>query len=183
MKLHFNSNYNFYQQRGLVKNLKQTYVHAQRYQFEKLGVKKHNKQTVFRFLVAQFQHNPQVKIQDVVGLEGDKISREWNSRIAAMDYTFDEQTKMLLRSGLSWKQLTVNGEIPLIMRMMDAGDVTKETVLILDTLLGFSKRWESNIITDEYKRRMNNYQDFININRELYIEKFNTLLTNKDSSI
>jgi len=175
LQLHFTTDYNFYASRGRVGSLNKRYMSAQRRQFEKLAKRKHNKETLFRFLVAQFERNPSVGIQDLTGIEADEISRRYNARIARMSYAFEEDVKMLLGSGLSWKQILVTGEIPLITKLMDAGDITKENVIILDMLFDMFDRWEVNIITDDIKRRLNNYRDFININKFEYGNTFKRL--------
>lgn len=106
------------------------------------------------------------------GLEADKAFLSYNSRIAAMDYKFVEAIKMLHNMEYSWKEILLIGEIPLISRMVSCGDITKETILILDTLFNIFDKWEKNVITDDIIFRMRNYSKFVNINKELYTELF-----------
>ena len=174
IKQHFNSKkYNFYEKRGYIGNLQKRYKSEnQRRTFELLGKAKHNKATVFRFFVSQLQEDPRAGIESMLGVEADNNYRRWLARISSMDYVFTESVKVMHLADKSWKEYLIDGDIPLIIPMMDSGQVSKETVLILDGIFGMFDKWDKNIVTEDRILQLNNYRDFLDINITRYRQIF-----------
>ncbi len=139
LKLHFTSEqYDFFRYEG------RTRVSFEKFQkryniipfFERLKFKYKPQQ-----LVEYFTSNFILGKTDIflIGQEGDDIYTEWKRRIQSMTYVFQEDINKLLSRVDHFDQLfkIVDGKDPIILKSYYQSDITSETFVIMEMLLGF----------------------------------------------
>lgn len=142
IKKHFTqSSYSFFKYNGKL-NLKPTSFETRtdKYFFEKLAKKK----DVIGFLVANFLENSNIWIRDLVtGSESEEVYIAWCKRVESLTYNFTKEIQIIddLDAWLKVK----NGDYPKLLVAFNRGQVSRETLILLNDLLNFLPRWEHQI--------------------------------------
>lgn len=119
-------------------------------------------------------------------LDDDTIDyyKLWKTRNQSLSYLFDNDFRKLLEmaidSDLYFDDIfkSVDGDYPLVMQMERRGEISIETVVIIDKILSFLDRVniDDTIYWPVYKKKCKKYSDFVDINISLYIKKMRNIL-------
>jgi hypothetical protein len=176
LKLHFTSeNYDYFKYGGKTRvNIEKFYqrrniVHF----FEKLKTKYKPQQ-----LIEYFASNFILGKTDIfdIGEDGDDIYKEWKRRIQSMTYVFQKDINNLLSKVNHFDDLfrVDNGRNPVILKSYYQGDITPETFVIMEAILGFFNQFDSelndDIVWPDKKLLCRKYGIFLNMDTKKYLK-------------
>jgi len=176
LKLHFTSEkYDYFKYGGKTRvNVDKFYqrrniVHF----FEKLKTKYKPQQ-----LVEYFASNFILGKTDIfdIGEDGDEVYIEWKRRIQSMAYVFQKDINTLLSKVDHFDDLfkVVDGKNPVILKSYYQNDITIETFVILQNILGFFKQFDSelndDIVWPDKKMLCSKYIVFLNMDTKKYLK-------------
>ena len=176
LKLHFTSeNYDYFKYGGKTRvNIDKFYqrrniVHF----FEKLKTKYKPQQ-----LIEYFASNFILGKTDIflIGEDGDDVYTEWKRRIQSMAYIFQQDINILLSRVDHFDDLFKidDGRNPVILKSYYHDDITIETFVILQNILGFFKQFDSelndDIVWPDKKLLCSKYSIFLNMDTKKYLK-------------
>ena len=176
LKLHFTSeNYDYFKYGGKTRvNIDKFYqrrniVHF----FEKLKTKYKPQQ-----LIEYFASNFILGKTDIflIGEDGDDVYTEWKRRIQSMAYIFQQDINILLSKVDHFDDLFKidDGRNPVILKSYYHDDITIETFVILQNILGFFKQFDSelndDIVWPDKKLLCSKYSIFLNMDTKKYLK-------------
>jgi hypothetical protein len=174
--------YNYFKYKGKLGNItgKAYESRKDKYFFEALGAR--NKGDLLQYYVANFAHHgSEVQwIGDLHSKESEDVYVHWQKRVQSLTYIFEEDLKevneFLIAKGLEFDRLfdVEEDEHPLIFRFVQQRMIEAETYIIMDKILGFSKRIAKDI-KDSYifpseQYRYDRYAEFLNLESDKYIK-------------
>lgn len=144
LKRHFTlgSGYDYFKYNGKTNASKASFdTRNDKYSFHKLS----RKDSPRDYVVANFvKHGPNIWIGDLVGdSKCEETYKSWVKKRESMTYTFKSDLEKL--SGIDTSLKSVNGDYPELLKLMNKNEVCIETVIILNDILGFMKRWNRDI--------------------------------------
>ena len=117
-------------------------------------------------------------IGDLHSKESQDVYIHWQKRIQSLSYIFEEDLKeiyeFLIARGLGFDRLfdVEEDDHPLIFRFVQQRMIEVESYIIMDKILGFSKRIAKKIkdpyIFPSEQYRYDRYREFLNIKDEKY---------------
>tara|TARA_Y100001970_G_scaffold137218_1_gene168860 strand:- start:962 stop:1564 length:603 start_codon:yes stop_codon:yes gene_type:complete len=176
LKLHFTSeNYDYFKYGGKTRvNIDKFYqrrniVHF----FEKLKTKYKPQQ-----LIEYFASNFILGKTDIflIGEDGDDVYTEWKRRIQSMAYIFQQDINILLSKVDHFDDLFKidDGRNPVILKSYYHDDITIETFVILQNILGFFQQFDSelndDIVWPDKKLLCSKYSIFLNMDTKKYLK-------------
>ena len=177
VKNHFERDgYDYFKYQGKVPaKVESFYARKDRYFFEKLA-RAHGSDLV-EFLVANFLVNDNTYSRDLTHEEAERVYRDWNKRTSGLTYQFQQDLEKIedLREAVSVR----DGQHPPLLKMYMKREVTPETVLIIDSFVGFLDRWNDKlsdtIIWPAVRKKLVKYRPFLKFDSS----KFKDILLNK----
>lgn len=174
LKLHFSKDtYNFFTFNGKSRASLQSFEKRKdKYFFKKIGVKYDEKEIV-NFLLSHFIEDSNCWIGNI-SVNKSKTYSEWKNKIQSMSFVF--QNEMDLLSNISEDFDTLfkvnNGQHPIILKEYLAGNVSLESMVILQKIINFipyfSQKISEPIVWPEVKKLVVKYEPFISIESTKY---------------
>ena len=182
LKLHFSSeSYDYFKYNGKTNVSKQTFsTRKDKYSFYKLS-RKFGLTELRDYYVANLLVEDAKWVGDVTGPNGEENYRNWQKRQQSLTYTFESDIIKLLDRVDNPNELLVvkNNEFPKLMMHTNQGDISVETLIILDDLMNFFPMWEKEIYDDivwpNFKMKCLKYKPFVHYDKE----KFKQILKEK----
>jgi len=183
LKLHFTtSSYDIVQHKGRVKASKDSFQRRNDFFLFKKLAKTYTDEEVINFLVSNFVSG------DQWGGIFDSASKEryllWKKRIDSLSFTFTNDIEILLNEFNmdSFDEKIIFGieknEIPYIIKAYLSKKITLETLVILDKLFDFTKKFDGElndtIIWPDISQLIRKYRPFVKIKGKE--EKYNAIL-------
>lgn len=169
LKSHFNNKtYDFFKYNGRTRASKNTFEkRTDKYFFHKLA----KRDDVIPFLVSNFLITD-CWVGDLVNEQiAEKTYREWKKRQDSLSYIFSNDIEKL-DDDFNSNFMVVDGAHPKILKMYLRKEVTPETLLILEDILGFFRLWnrriEEKYIWPVEHIKLKKYRPFFTINPEKY---------------
>jgi len=182
IKLHFDSEsydavrYNY---KTSVKE-KSFFARKDKYFFAKLAKRYPEKQTLINYYIANFVHHTDGKVWvgELVDTQSEDVYAAWLKIHDSLSYVYDQDIQKLSdycsKHRLRFDQLFQAGlddqSHPLVMRLFTQGEITLETVTILDILTDFMKRADKliteTILWPSLSRKLRKYRVFLRIDRK-----------------
>ena len=174
--------YNYFKYKGKLGNItgKAYESRKDKYFFEALGER--NKGDLLQYYVANFAHHGSevVWIGDLHSKESEDVYVAWQKRVQSLSYIFEEDLKeireFLTAKGLEFDRLfdIEEDEHPIIFRFVQQRMIEVESYIIMDKILGFSKRIAKDI-KDSYifpseQYRYDRYAEFLNLDNDKYVK-------------
>jgi len=175
IKLHFTSNsYNFFKYNGKTNISKQSFsTNKNKYSFYKLS-RKYSNDELKDYFVSNFIERNVNWIGDITNDDGEENYKKWLKRNQSLTYYFEQDIYFLFQSGDSPDSLLkVNkGEYPKLLSLAMSGDITLETFIILQDILGFFDEWNKKISDDivwpQFRNKCEKYLPFIHYDKKKY---------------
>lgn len=178
IKNHFNSKYyDFFKYNGRTRASRTTFdKRSDKYFFHKLS--KHKDCT--NFLVANFLVTD-CWVGDLVNEQiAEKTYLNWKKRIESLSYIFKSDLDKL-DDNFNSNFVVVDGQHPKLLKLYLRKEISPETLLILDDLLGFLKLWnrkiEDKIVWPTEYQKLKKYRPFFTVDIQKYklavLDKFN----------
>lgn len=169
LKNHFTKDtYDFHKYCGKSRaSVQSFYKRKDRYFFEKLSRQK-SKKEVIDFFVSNFASasDPSTLWIGQIIREGERNYVDWKKRNQALSYTFkSEMEDILSTQGLDVVFARVKGH-PLILKKHLSGQISIETMSILDKIFGFVKDFDKDIhdpVWETVSKKIKKYSPFLNI--------------------
>lgn len=183
IRLHFSSNYDFFKYRGKTKK------------FGDLDQKR-GKNFIFRlekkygnefanFLVCMFTHHDKNdwRLDQFIGVENEKIYSDWKSKMTSLPYYFEQDLNFLKDLNVPFNDMFKCSVIrdgvktkshPIILKHYIKEDVSLETLIIIDIVLGYFQHWDFSMKDDfmwkDLHFKIKKYKPFLTISKERYKE-------------
>ena len=184
LKQHFNfaNDYNYVKYKGRSCKItpKSYESRSDKYWFETLGDRK--SKDLLQYYVANFAYygSDVIWIGDLHSKASEDVYVHWMKRVQSLTYIFEKDLKevneFLIVRGLEFDRLfdVEEDEHPIIFRFVQQRMIEVETYIIMDKILGFSKRIakkikESYIFPSE-QYRYDRYAEFLNLKSDKYIK-------------
>jgi len=143
-----------------------------KYWFEKTS-RKYSDQEILDFLLSNFitANNPQnLWIGEIIN-SGERNYSEWMKRQQSLTYLFKEQLQELLSEKKLDEVLDCSKGHPLILKKYLGGDLSLETLIIMEKIFSFVKNFDKKLkdpVWDTVSLKIKKYIPFININMIYY---------------
>lgn len=177
IKLHFTSDsYDFFRYNGKTNVSKDNFSRNKaKYSFYKLS-RKYSIEELKSFYIANFLETNVNWVGDISGIEGEENYKKWQKRNQSLTYRFEQDIIGLLNATQSPPEMLVveDGQYPLLLKEMTYGNISIETVCILNDIMNFLPMWSKKITDDvvwpTYKRKIEKYTPFIVYDKEKFKE-------------
>lgn len=166
LKQHFTkSSYDFFKYNGKVNVQQSSFeVRKDKYQFYKLS--KHK--DPINYLVSNFVYNDIKWVGDLFSEPSKDTYVNWQKYQQSITYNFTNELNKLLTK-FNDNFIVTNGQHPYLLKLYKTGEVSLETLIILDDILGFSKHWnkqiEDTILWPSIYQKMVKYRPFISYDK------------------
>jgi len=175
MKNHFTKDkYDFHKYRGKSRATVQSfYKRKDRFWFEKLARNKSDEEVV-DFFVSNFitcTDPGKLWIGEMIK-DGEGRYTEWKKRNQSLSYVFKEETESIFSDGNFDSMFAMDGtRHPQILKEYLRKNISIETLVILDRILGFRENFDSHLkdpVWETVSMRMKKYSPFLNIDVQRY---------------
>ena len=152
LKLHFEKDdYDYTKYSGEVNTKLETFTKRHdRYFFHKLSTR-YNKDDIIKYFVANFSIHGPKWIGNILNNEGTEAYNKFRKYQDSWAYNFKSDIVLVNDNRISNNLrlddvlLCNNGQHPLALRLLLSKKISLQTILILDTVLSFTKDWNKNI--------------------------------------
>ena len=174
MKSHFtNPKYDFFKYGGKSRATVSSFnKRKDKYWFQKTS-RKYSDQEILDFLLSNFitANNPQnLWIGEIIN-SGERNYSEWMKRQQSLTYLFKEQLEELLSEKKLDEVFDCSKGHPPILKKYLGGDLSLETLIILEKIFSFVKKFDKTIkdpVWETVSLKVKKYIPFININMVYY---------------
>jgi hypothetical protein len=138
--------------------------------FAKLG----NRKDAYleEFLVANFLHNTNIWVGELLSEEAENRYKDWKRKQESLTYLFKNDISFI--EGWNADQINEwfgvdNGQHPNIIRKYLRGEISLETLTILNSILNFTKRYDKEVSDPIYKevsKLCKKYQPFLKYDKQ-----------------
>jgi len=169
MKAHFSkNNYDFHKYDGKTKVSRNSFwKRNDKYFFVKLAKKHDDRDSIQDYLVSNFIRDRRGYIANF----NDENYKVWKDRKTDFYNIFFDELRPLVKDFEPLFQ-TKNNNHPKLLKEFLGDRVSLETLIILDGLVDFSKRWDrelkEDIVWPDLKKLMKNYKGFLTIDKNRY---------------
>ena len=151
VKNHFTTDYDYNKYGGRVTAKLESFTkRPDRYFFHKLS-KKYNEKDILDFFVSNFAVDGNKWIGNVLNNEGTENYTRYRKYKEAFGYHFRNDCVAIVhdfsRRGISFNDgfRIINGQHPIVLRLLIQKKIHIQTAIVLDTILSFSKVWDKEI--------------------------------------
>lgn len=170
LKNHFTKdNYDYHKYCGKTRaSLQSFYKRKDRFWFEKLSRQKTDKE-VEEFFVSNFAYcdDPQNLWIGEIIREGEQRYTQWSKKVQSLSYIFKEEVCSTLNKENFDNMFKVEGSRhPQILKEYLQGNISIETFLILDKILGFKTNFDKKLLDPVWETvsmKLRKYNPFLNI--------------------
>ena len=148
LKLHFNSDsYDYFRYNGKISSSIEAFENRKdKYHFYKLSRRFTNDEQGRDFIVANLVHDSNVWIGHLLTEESDIQYRKRQKVIQSLTYTFTNEIDSLMSQENPNDLLMVHdGNYPTLLTKLLQGDVSIETVCIMNSMMNFIPMWDKKI--------------------------------------
>ena len=170
LKQHFTSDYDYFKYNGKVRAKSESFLKRNdKFFFRKLQ-KKYSKDELVEFFVSNFIVGGNNWIGNLISKESEDNYANWRKSSESITYNFHNDLCWLSdycsKNDISANDLIVvnKNDHPILLKLFLQNKITTETVIILDSVLGFVRYWNAkidDIIWDEKRKLLNNYKSFV----------------------
>lgn len=170
LKQHFTSDYDYFKYNGKVRAKSESFLKRNdKFFFRKLQ-KKYSKDELVEFFVSNFIVGGNNWIGNLISKESEDNYANWRKSSESITYNFHNDLRWLSdycsKNDISANDLIVvnRNDHPILLKLFLQNKITTETVIILDSVLGFVRYWNAkidDIIWDEKRKLLNNYKSFV----------------------
>lgn len=183
MKQHFTKDtYDYLRYCGRVKASATAFnKRKDRYFFERMSRQKNDKE-IEQFFIANFAScdDPQSLYMADIVKNGEKTFTDWQKRTQSLSYIFKEEIRSVFEDNNFDSMFVVDGNRhPQIVKEFLRGNVSIETLIILDKILGYKSRFDKKLTDPVWvliSKRISKYSPFLNIDVFRYKETLKEII-------
>lgn len=168
LKLHFNKDsYDFFKYNGKTNITVTAFENRKdKYHFYKLSRKYSDKEELTDFIVANLLVSERLWVGDLLCEDADIRYRARKKVLQSLSYVFENDCKVLFESVSDPNEvIKTEGDYPVLLTKAFRKEVSIETVVILDKILGFLPMWNTKLNDTvrwpEYYRKLIKYAAFL----------------------
>ena len=176
LKAHFQGDYDYHKFSGKTKTKRESYYkRMDRFFFAKTAVKYEDTE-VLNYFVSNFIHDRSGYIANFT----DKNYETWMNKRAMFYEIFSQEMQPFVKNFEPLFECE-SRQHPTLLKEYMGKRISLETMIVLDDLVEFSKRWDKELVWDDFvwpdvKKLMNNYKGFLTINTDKYRMKLLKLI-------
>lgn len=131
---------------------------------------------LIRFFVSNFVSKTNLWIGDAVLSEARQVYLQWKGKIQSLSYIFENELNDLFEEENDFNHIfkVQDGQHPVIVRRVLSGEISLETLIILDRILslfsGYNKQIEETFIWPELYTKCVKYAPFLNVDKKKYAD-------------
>ena len=143
------------------------YKRKDRFWFEKFARQKNDKE-IEDFFVSNFIYSTDpstVWIGEMIK-EGEGRYQEWQKKVQSLTYVFKQETESVFENKKVDDMFDCSKGHPPILKIYLKGDISLESMVIYDRILGYSKDFDKKLkdpVWETVSRRVKKYSPFLNI--------------------
>jgi hypothetical protein len=138
LKLHFKGNYDYWKYHGKTKIKPETFnARKDKYFFEKLS--KHK--DVIHYVMSNIVFGNRT-IYNLNTNEADRTYSEWLGRVESLTYRFQKELENISPQDI----MTDDGQNPELLKKYYGGDVSLETLVLLDEVMPYFEYWDLKLV-------------------------------------
>ena len=165
LKRHFTSSYDYHKYNGKINaSITSFETRKDKFFFYKLSKRSDAKD----FILSNIVNNPKIWIGDMLSDNGEQVFTEWTRRQQSLSYIFKSELGML-DEDFDSNLITKDGQHPKLLRLHTSGNISKETLIIIDDLTNVFSYWSKkildNIIFPDILNICNKYKPFLNYDK------------------
>lgn len=175
IKLHFsNDDYDFFKYHGKTRINQQSFNNRSDKIFFQILAKKYKDEEYENFLVANFLHDSASWVRELTADTAKEIFTQYQKKMQSLSYNFKQELEFAFNKYSDPNELLIvkNGNYPMLFAMYKNGDISLETIIILDMILGFIPMWNrrinDTIIWPRVYRKITKYRPFLSIDLDKY---------------
>ena len=168
LKLHFSKDsYDYFKYNGKTNHSIQSFENRKdKYYFYKLSRKYKDKEELSEFLISNFLNSEKTWVGTLLTEEAEIAHRNRQKVLQSLSYNFENDCRKLFDEVKNPNDiLKTNGGYPLLLTKTLRGEVSMETLCLLNSILNFLPMWDKNIAEDvrwpEFRRKMVKYAAFL----------------------
>ena len=176
LKAHFQGDYDYHKFGGKTKTKRESYYKRKdRFFFAKTAVKYEDTE-ILNYFVSNFIHDRSGYIANFT----DKNYETWMNKRAMFYEIFSQEMQPFVKNFEPLFECKDN-QHPLLLKEYMGKRISLETMIVLDDLVEYSKKWKKELEWDDFvwpdvKKLMNNYKGFLTINTDKYRMKLLKLI-------
>ena len=139
--------------------------------FTKLGRRFDRQDELRDFLVSNFLQNEKIWVGNLLDEKHLEVYKSWQKKQQSLSYVFRSDFSNIL-SFIDSKDLTFDelfairdNELPLLLQLQQEDTIQVETLIVMDKVLGFFRRWDKKVEDDIFypivRKRIKKYEGFI----------------------
>ena len=142
-----------------------------RYFFERMSRKKNDEQIV-QYFISNFvstEDPSKVWIGEIIQ-NGETNFQDWQKRNQSLAYVFGDEIERVFKGSSFDSYFDGNGQHPKILKEYLKGEISIETLVILDKILGYVERFDKKILDPIWgavSLKIKKYKPFLNIGTSL----------------
>ena len=177
LKAHFSGDYDYHKFSGQTRIKRDSfYKRKDRFFFVKTSYKYKQDNEVLDYFVANFIKDREGYIANF----NEKNYEEWLDKRKIFYDVFSQELQPFVKEFNPLFECK-DGQHPLLLKEYLGKRISLETMIILNELVEFSKKWDKELSWDDFvwpdvKKLMNNYKGFLTINPDKYRMKLLTLI-------
>ncbi len=165
LKRHFTSSYDYHKYNGKINaSIRSFETRKDKFFFYKLSKRSDAKD----FILSNIVNNPKIWIGDMLSDNGEQVFTEWTRRQQSLSYIFKSELGML-DEDFDSNLITKDGQHPKLLRLYTSGNISKETLIIIDDLTNVFSYWSKkildNIIFPDILNICSKYKPFLNYDK------------------
>lgn len=150
--------------------------------FTKLGRRFDRQDELRDFLVSNFLHNEKIWVGNLLDEKHLEVYKSWQKKQQSLSYVLRSDFSTIL-SFMDNHDVTFDtlfdmrdNELPLLLQLQQEDTIQVETLIVMDKVLGFFRRWDKKVEDDIFypivRKRIKKYEGFIDYD----ISKAKTLM-------
>ena len=179
LKRHFTSSYDYHKYNGKINaSITSFETRKDKFFFYKLSKRNNAKD----FILANMVKNPKIWIGDMLSENGEQVFTEWTKKQQSLSYIFKSELGKL-DEDFDSNLITKDGQHPKLLRLHTSGNISIETLIIIDDLTNVFSYWSrkilDNIIFPDILNMCNKYKPFLNYDKskmkQILVTQFTTV--------
>ena len=184
VKNHFSlDNYDYIKYNGRISASEASFLKRKdKFFFTKLGRRFDRQDELRAFLVSNFLHNEKIWVGNLLDEKHLEVYKSWQKKQQSLSYVLRSDFSTIL-SFMDNNNVTFDtlfdmrdNELPLLLQLQQEDTIQVETLIVMDKVLGFFRRWDKKVEDDIFypivRKRIKKYEGFIDYD----ISKAKTLM-------
>jgi len=175
LKLHFKSDsYNFFLYGGKTRSSVDSFQKRKdKYLFHRLA-RLYEYDDMVNYIAVNFAHSDDIWVNDLLKLDAKKTFDDWKRRMDSMENVYKNDIIGITKSSDDFNELfkTKQAQYPKLLSAFLQKDVSLETMVILDSVVGYLKIWDKyisdDIIYPKISRKISKYGCFLKFDASVY---------------